>query len=60
MIVTVLKGGFVKSGPKIVTYRDYSKVSAVDFKEDLVHMVSSELSKIDDYMALFRLGSCAY
>ena len=34
MIVTVLKGGFVKRGPKIVTYRDYGKFSAVDFKQD--------------------------
>ena len=42
MIVTVLKGGFVKKGPKIVTYKDYSKFSAVDFKENLVHMFSSE------------------
>ena len=42
MIVTVLKGGFVKRGPKILTCRDYSKFSAVDFKENLVNMVSSE------------------
>ena len=55
MIVTVLKGGFVKRGPKIVTYRDYSKFSAVDFKQDLVHMVSSELSEIEDYGA-FEAG----
>ena len=39
MIVTVLKAGFVKRGPKIVTYRDYSKFSAVDFKDNLVHVV---------------------
>ena len=29
MIVTLLKGGFVKRGPRIITYRDYSKFSAV-------------------------------
>ena len=40
MIVIVLKGGFVKRGPKIVTYRAYSKFSAVDFKDNLVFMVS--------------------
>ena len=51
MIVTVLEGGFVKRGPKIVTYRDYRRSSAVDFEQDLVHMVSSELSGIEDYGA---------
>ena len=51
MIVTVLKGGFVNRCPKIVTFRDYSKFSAVDFKDNLVHMVSSELSEIEDYGA---------
>ena len=55
MIVTVLKAGFVKRGPKIVTYRDYSKFSAVDFKDNLVHMVSSELSETEDYGA-FEAG----
>ena len=55
MIVTVLKGGFVNRGPKIVTYRDYSKFSAVDFEDNLVHMVSSELSEIEDYGA-FEAG----
>ena len=52
MIVTVLKGGFVKMGPKMVTYRDFSKFSAVDFKDYLVHIVSSELSEIEDYGAI--------
>ena len=55
MIVTVLKGGFVNRGPKIVTYRDYSKFSAVDFEGSLVHMVSSELSEIENYGA-FEAG----
>ena len=43
MIVTVLKGGFVKRFPTIITYRDYSKLSAEDFKANLLHMISSEL-----------------
>ena len=55
MVVTVLKGGFVKRGPKIVTYRDYSKFSALDFKDNLVHIVSSELSEIENYGA-FEAG----
>ena len=59
MIVTVLKGDFFKRGRKIVTYRGYSKFSAVDFKDNLVHIVSSELSEVEDYGVL-RLGSWAY
>ena len=55
MVITVLKGGFVKRGPKIATYRDYSKFAAVDFKDNLVHMVSSKLSEIEDYGA-FQAG----
>ena len=33
MIVTVLKEGFIKRDPKIVTYIDFSKFSTLDFKE---------------------------
>ena len=35
MIATVLKGGFVKRGPKIITYRDYSRFSTIDFRNHL-------------------------
>ena len=31
MILTVLKSGFVKKGPSIVTYRDYSKFDPIKF-----------------------------
>ena len=55
MVVTVLKGELVNRGPKIVTYRDYSKFSTVDFKDNLVHMVLSELSEIEDFGA-FETG----
>ena len=51
MIVTLLKGGYVKRGPKIVTYRDYRKFSAVDFKNQLLYMLSPELSENEDYGA---------
>ena len=54
-IVNALKGGFIKRGPKIATYRDYSIFSAVGFKDNLVRMVSSELSEIEDYGA-FEAG----
>ena len=32
MIVTVLKGGDGKRGPKIISYRDYSRFRAEDFR----------------------------
>ena len=51
MIVTVLKGGHVKRGPKIISYRDYSRFSAVDFRTHLIHMLSSELGGNEDYGA---------
>ncbi len=35
MIATVLKGGFVKRGPKIINYRDYRKFDIHSFREDL-------------------------
>ena len=35
MIVTILKGGFIKRGPKIVIYRDYSKFHVNDFRRAL-------------------------
>ena len=34
MILTVLKSGFVKKGPRIVTYRDYSKFDPIKFRND--------------------------
>ena len=41
MVSTVLKSGFVKRGPKIINYRDYSKFDPVKFRSDL----REELSK---------------
>ena len=35
MVSTVLKSGFVKRGPKIINYRDYSKFDPVKFRSDL-------------------------
>ena len=51
MIVTVLKGGHIKRGPKIISYRDYSRFGAVDFRTHLIHMLSSELGGNEDYGA---------
>ena len=41
MIVTVLKGGFVKRGPKLINYRDYRNFRINNFRND----VCIELSK---------------
>ena len=35
MIVTVLKGGFIKRGAKIILYRDYSKFEVNNFRQAL-------------------------
>ena len=35
MIVTVVKGGFIKRGPKIINYRDYRKFDIYSFRKDL-------------------------
>lgn len=51
MIVTVLKGGYVKSGPKIITYRDCSRFGAVDFRAHLSTRFSQELIENGDYGA---------
>ena len=35
MIATVVKGGFIKRGPKIINYRDYRKFDIDSFRKDL-------------------------
>ena len=35
MIITVLKGGFLKRGPKLINHRDYRKFSIDNFRKDL-------------------------
>ena len=41
MIVSMLKGGFSKRGPRIITYRDYSTYRTVDFRSDLIANIRS-------------------
>ena len=36
MLVTALKGGFPKRGPKIINYRDYNKFNNSAFKVELM------------------------
>ena len=51
MIVTVLKDGYRKKGPKIINYRNYPKFCAEDFRKDLCDQFSSELQDNEDYGA---------
>ena len=51
MIFTVLKGGHVKRGPKIISYRDYSRFNTVDLRTHLIHILLSELGGNEDYGA---------
>ena len=46
MIFTVLKCGFVKKGPKIVYYRDFSKYDNKAFKRDL-HLICQKATKVN-------------
>ena len=50
MILTVLKSGFVKKGPRIVTYRDYSKFDPIKFRSDL----QSNLAKDNEEYSVFE------
>ena len=36
MIVTISKGSFVKKGPKLICYRNYSKFNEENFRKDLI------------------------
>ena len=41
MIVSMLKGGFSRRGPRIVTYRDFSAYSTLDFRSYLMANIRS-------------------
>eukprot|EP00493_Phyllostaurus_siculus_P026782 UN27128 len=43
MVVTFLKGGYVKRGPKLITYRDYSRFNTEDFRTHLYNTLSPEI-----------------
>ena len=48
MIFTVLKGGFIKKGPKTAYYRDFNKYDNKAFKRDLQENLSkSDRSKLE-------------
>ena len=43
MIITVLKGGFLKKGPKLINYRDYRNFNINNFRID-VHIELQNMS----------------
>ena len=49
MILTVLKSGFVKRGPRIVTYRDYSKFDPIKFRSDLKSNLAKSSEAYSEY-----------
>ena len=51
MIVTMLKGGFNKRGPRIITDRDYGAYCAVDFRTELMDHIRCDLSDGGGYDA---------
>lgn len=50
MIVTVLKGGYRRKGPKIITYRNHTEFCAEDFRKDLCVQITSELQDNENYV----------
>ena len=42
MILTVLKSGFVKRGPRIVVYRYYSKFDPISFQSDIKNNLAGD------------------
>ena len=52
MILTVLKSGFVKRGPRIVTYRDYSKFDPIKFRSDLKSNLAKSSEAYSEYEIL--------
>ena len=49
MILTVLKSGFVKRGPRIVTNRDYSKFDPIKFRSDLRSNLAKSSEAYSEY-----------
>ena len=49
MVATVLRGSFRKKGPRIVTYRDYSKFENFSFREKVTKELSSNPLKKQDF-----------
>ena len=52
MILTILKGSFVKRGPKIVEYRDYSKFSYIELRNALWCNLAAKSTELMTYSSL--------
>ena len=46
-ILTVLKGGYLKRGSRIIEYRDYSKYNTLDFRQDINNTIDKLSSKMN-------------
>ena len=49
MVVTTLKGSFHKKGPRIITYRDYSKFDNHTFREKVGEELNSKPLMTEDF-----------
>ena len=49
MILTVLKSGFLKRGPRIMTYRDYSKFDPIKFRNVLRSNLAKSSEAYSEY-----------
>ena len=47
MILTVLKGGFIKRGPRIVQYRDYTMFRTKNFTNDIANTINDLSGKVN-------------
>ena len=46
MILTVLKGGYIKKGPRIIQYREYTKFSTINFTHDIANTMNDLPGKV--------------
>ena len=49
MVVTVVKTSCIKRGPRVITYRDYSKFNSSTFKENLKKELQKDNSCFENY-----------
>ena len=57
MIVTVSKDGYIKLGPKIIFYRDYSKFEVKNFRQALKDSLNGMDSKDAEFSEFTVLQS---
>ena len=52
MVVTVVKSSFIKRGPMVITYRDYSNFNSSTFKANLKKELEKDNSCYENYKTL--------